>query len=330
MQSISLHIEYLLRAHECVILPGIGAFLRSYKAATISDADEVCAPGLQICFNSSIVASDGLLCHSIARREKITFEEAAVYVSKAVEECRAALDVNGELSIGRLGRLMMDAEQRISFLPYTRQYGQIWNSFKPLAIDNNAQSIKDSSTQSGVVANNDKDYYIIRISRKAVRYAAIATICLLTATTMLLPSATRNGVRNASVEKQYASVLPGVEKLSVTPKSPVDTPTQQAPVVENAVNKAQDDALTVPEELSYYLIVATFKNEADCHKFIAAQADKDDLAIVNSGKVSRVYSAASNNRQELLDMLNSSAHKSKHPQAWIWTNPAAHTNQAAL
>ncbi|MCM1319099.1 MAG: hypothetical protein NC217_01805 [Muribaculaceae bacterium] len=321
MQSISLHIEYLLRHHECVILPGIGAFLRTYKGAAITQQGEVTAPATQICFNSSIIASDGLLCHSIARREKLSFEEASVYVSKIVEECKAALECNKELSIGHLGRLHLDDEQRISFLPYTKPYASLWSSFSPLTL---TDKVDDKITEQEVQDTaSDKDYYIIRISRKAVRYAAIAAVCLFTAATLMLPSASRTGVHTVPIDKQYASVVPGVEKLSAPSKELSAKSVKTAPMVEEVETSAATETSTSTEEKDYYLIVATFKNEADCRKFIAEQKDKEDLNIISSGKVSRVYSAASNDRDELLDRLNSDAHHARHPQAWIWKNPAA-------
>lgn len=38
METLGIHIEYLLQRHECVILPGIGAFIVSNDAARIDMA----------------------------------------------------------------------------------------------------------------------------------------------------------------------------------------------------------------------------------------------------------------------------------------------------
>lgn len=314
MQSLSLHIEYLLRSHECVILPGIGAFLRTHKGATLCESGSIDAPRLQICFNSSIVSSDGLLCHSVARRAKITFEQASVLVSNAADECRNTLETYGELSVGRLGRLVMDDEQRISFMPYAIPFSKIWTDFTPLHSEQTAA--KTAVDETSVSESRNSDYYIIHISRKAVRYAAIFAMCLLTATTLLLPSASRDNGSYLAVEKQYASVVPGVEKLGVCPNNTIAAHPEQKDTV-----KAEEPVSDVKAK-KYYLIVATFTKESDCQKFIDARSDSEELAIINSGKVSRVYSTSSDDRDALVEILNSPSHKALYSQAWIWSNPS--------
>lgn len=323
MQEISLHIEYLLRSNECVILPGIGAFLRTYKGASLAEDGALSAPRFQVCFNSSIVASDGLLCHSIARRNRISFEQASVLLSDAAERCRNALMTDGELSIGKLGRLTMDVEQRISFVPYSVLYSGIWADI-PSADESKERLLADVESRDADEQSSDSRYYVIKISRKAVRYAAVAALCLLTATTMLLPSASRNDSFLGQPSPQYASVVPGVEKLSrkavISPKERVAC--EQSTVSESASLSESAEEELIEAEKRFYLIVATFAKESDCEKFIASQSDAATLSVVTSGKVSRVYSAASDNRDELVAQLNSPEHKSLHPQAWVWKNPA--------
>ncbi|MCM1006184.1 MAG: hypothetical protein NC402_07815 [Prevotella sp.] len=314
----------MLRSQECVILPGIGAFLRTCRPAVFSQDGSLSAPRMQVCFNSSIVSSDGMLAHSVARRNQISFEQASVLVSNAAEECRQALLTNRELTIGKLGRLCLDKEERISFEPFASAYKSVWAnvSFIPQPHGNGLQHDASSlhrDTNRPLIS--DKDYYILRISRKAVRYVAIATVFLLTAATLLLPSANRNNLQDAAQHKQYASVVPGVEKLSVSyseekVKIPTAAPAAKPTITDNAV------AITAGDKKAFYLIVATFSKEEDCKKFIEVQSDREELAIVTAGKVSRVYSAADNSRDELLKIMNSDTHKSLHPQAWIWSNPS--------
>lgn len=321
MQNISLHIEYLLRTHDCVILPGIGAFLRTHRGATVGQEDgSVSAPATQVCFNSSIVASDGLLCHSVARRNRVSFEEAAVMVSDAAESCRNALSRDGELAMGRLGLLKMDDEKRISFHPYRTLFDRIWTSVTP-TLENVSLGKAAIERKETEVRVSDNKYYIIKVSRKAVRYAAMLTVCLLTAATLMLPSANRTG-SELEAPRQYASVVPGVGKLAG--HSDVDHKDNTTQIAVNAEESdaAEPQSVTARDD-HYYLIVATFSKEADCLKFIDMQPDASDLKIIGSGKVSRVYSAASSDRDALVATMTSAEHKALHPQAWIWENPDA-------
>lgn len=306
-----------MRHHDCVIMPGIGAFLRTKAAAVCAGEGTVRPPRLQICFNSSITSSDGLLSHSVARRNKISFEQASVLVNTASEQCRNALANDRELTIGHLGTLSMDEEQHISFHPYPTLYSDIWTDRTPLS-----RSTKADDRRTAVMHNSfdPGKYYIIRISRKAVRYAAIAAVCIFTAATMLMPASRHDAFVPA--QKQYASVVPGVEKLSAH-KAEAVTKTVAEPVKVEVPSVPADTAATVREADAdkYYLIVATFKKESDCEKFIASQPDAQKLRIANGGKVSRVYSASSNDRDKLIAMLNSKEHRTLHPQAWVWFRP---------
>lgn len=307
MQNISLHIEYLLRTHDCVILPGIGAFLRTRRVALFHEEDGgITPPAVQVCFNSSIVAADGLLAHSLSRRNKISFEEAAVMVSSAAEQCRSALASTGEVTIGKLGLLTSDNEGRISFRPYRSVFDKIWIPIHPSS--DKEQTIEKPAEITPVA---DRRYYNIRISRQLVRYAAILIVCLLTATSILPPSESRSGV----ADTQYASVVPVVEKIA-SPKASLQE-TKQIP--------ARDNELTIAEEQElspkHFLIVATFSNENDCTKFIAAQENSTELHTVCNGKVCRVYSASSDSKEELRAIMSSKDHQETYPQAWIWTDP---------
>lgn len=317
MQNISLHIEFLLRTHDCVIFPGIGAFLRTHRDASYcKESGELTAPATRICFNSSIVTSDGLLCHSLARRCKVSFEEAAVMVSEASENCRNALDMEGEYSLGHLGILRLNEERNISFRPYAPRFSHIWSAISPVSESQDKKDASEIKTESASAASKE-NYYTFRVSRRVVRYAAMAAVCLFTAATLLLPSANRPGTP-MSAPRQYASVVPGVEKIAEKlNNTDNNTPAQAGePETETADMSVQQE-----DSARFYLIVATFTKEADCEEFISQQPDSSDLRIVSNGKVSRVYSAASRDRDKLMSVMRSDGHKAKHPQAWIWENP---------
>ena len=319
MQNISLHIEYLLRIHDCVILPGIGAFLRTRCPSTCNQATgAISAPVTQVCFNSSIVTTDGLLAHSVARRDKVSFEEASVMVSAAAERCRNALSQYGEIAIGHLGLLRLDEENRISFHPYRNWFDRIWTTVTP-TISTEVRTQEKMEPASAP----DNRYYVIRVSRRVVRYAAMVTVCLLTAATLMLPSANRTA-SDMTVSRQYASVVPGVEKLGAGhARQASDASSHATGLVETEAEAETPEPPTAVKEQSmrFYLIVATFSREDDCRKFIGMQPDSSSLGIISSGKVCRVYSAASSDRDALIAAMATAEHKSLHPQSWIWENP---------
>ena len=76
MISIVEHIEYLIARHDCVVVPGWGAFIAQYEASSVSALGRWQNPGRQISFNSALSYNDGLLASSIMQREQCAYEIA--------------------------------------------------------------------------------------------------------------------------------------------------------------------------------------------------------------------------------------------------------------
>lgn len=118
MEILPLHIEYLLTRHDCVIVPGIGALIASEKEAAIDATRGVVTPRRRvISFNGSVVTDDGLLSHSIAMRKKISYEEARRLLESLTAKMASDLKTEGEVSLDRIGRLVLDSEGCVSFQP---------------------------------------------------------------------------------------------------------------------------------------------------------------------------------------------------------------------
>ncbi|MDE6637887.1 MAG: hypothetical protein K2K32_06600, partial [Muribaculaceae bacterium] len=118
MELLPLHIEYLLTRHDCVIVPGFGAFIATETEAYFDCENGIIHPRKrEISFNSSVVTDDGLLSHSIARRERLSYEEAHRLMSALICKMNSDLRNEGEVSLGMVGRLVLDAEGFINFVP---------------------------------------------------------------------------------------------------------------------------------------------------------------------------------------------------------------------
>lgn len=120
METIALHIEYLLRHHDCVILPGFGAFIASNTAARLDAESGVYhAPTRRVCYNPSVTHDDGMLVNSFSRRLGITFEQARSLLIAELKALSDSLYRDSEVTLGRLGVIEMDAEGVIRFRPFT-------------------------------------------------------------------------------------------------------------------------------------------------------------------------------------------------------------------
>ncbi len=198
MDILPLHIEYLLTRHDCVIVPGLGAFIATEKEACIDFEAGIVSPRRrEISFNSSVVTDDGLLSHSIARREGLPYEDGRKIMMHLIERMTTDLDNEGEVSVGMTGRLLKDAEGHISFQPrHSAASSDVLSEFKlSEMIDSTAKPIlepaiaaDEAEAEEGIRTIKVKaDRYVFTVSKRAVHAAAMLVTILTIGLSLLLP-----------------------------------------------------------------------------------------------------------------------------------------------
>jgi cell division septation protein DedD/nucleoid DNA-binding protein len=116
--DISKHIVDLLHEHDVVSLPGLGSFVGSYKSAVVDQVSgSVSPPAKAITFDDNLRMDDGLLVDTVGKTYGITFDTATDLVQNYVNQIRQLLDGRETVSFPNLGRLYMDFERNLQFLP---------------------------------------------------------------------------------------------------------------------------------------------------------------------------------------------------------------------
>ena len=116
MQRIVSHIEYLLDRHECVIIPGLGAFINRYQPAVIDAVNHtIKAPCQVVSFNAELTHDDGLLASSYARALTIPYTTASSLMNDDIELLKSNLNNAGELQIGSIGRIRVGEDETLVF-----------------------------------------------------------------------------------------------------------------------------------------------------------------------------------------------------------------------
>ena len=104
MDTLSTHVEFLLRTHDCVVLPGFGSFICNSVSARFSDdRHTIFPPGRSLAFNPMLSQSDGLLTSSIARKNGISFNAASRIVDDEIAHLRSSLHNEGSMRFGHIG-----------------------------------------------------------------------------------------------------------------------------------------------------------------------------------------------------------------------------------
>ncbi len=311
MNPFFQHIEFLLLRHDCVVIPGLGAFIVNMVPAHIDyEKRVVTPPSRSLMFNQAVALDDGLLANSIARKNSISFEDARQIVVRHVALFKEELEKSGKASVGNLGTLSMGEEGNIIFSPAES------NFFSPSAIGYASIPLQfhsdstDPQQESENTQSSDRRFNL-RITPTFTKIAVMVAVILTVVITVILnplPSDNR---------EQRASVVPVESILKSTPATPAIE--KSIPVTDSipapAIKEESEPAIP-----NHYIIVATFRSAKEAEEYAAKNSTSEfQLSAIPSRKVTRVAVAASDNKAELQKELNSRTISSKFPKAWIWS-----------
>lgn len=271
----------------------------------------------EVCFNASIHTNDGLIAHSIARRDNITFEEASIRLDEATATLLSCLEEEHEVAVGNIGTLHRDCEGRLSF---TQRYSATafanllgYYPIEPVKVDTSEASEDcDLPTTSTPFPNYRPDkYYYLAINKTFVKTAAIILCILTLGLGILIP------FRYDSQQRELASVVP-IEKVSEVLK-------EQKP--STAKETARDNAPRFINESEcngkYYLIIGTFRTEDEARSYLNDKDSWDNsIEIIKSPNMYKISATSSTNRDEVLEALRSDDIRTRYGESWIWTAPS--------
>lgn len=117
MKEFSLHINYLIQKHDCVIIPDFGGFVLHRDAAKIAGDGSITPPKVSVGFNPELKYNDGLLAESYMNAYSISYDIACKKIGDVVYRLNTILGLRQPAPVGNLGTLILDEEKRLSFIP---------------------------------------------------------------------------------------------------------------------------------------------------------------------------------------------------------------------
>lgn len=322
MISVIEHIEYLLRKHDCVIVPGWGAFIAQYTHAQIHiDGNNVLPPMRQFGFNGALTFSDGLLESSIIRKEKCSYTEACDIIKSNVLLFKQQVEIEGELAIGRLGLFHKNEENELLFSPF-RQYAQanLYYGFQQFSV----KSL--SEMQNDIIENNiyeEDDAPNIKkfsFNKKYIQIAASIIVLLIMSFVLSTPIPIDKHVYNqAGINDSFRLT----ESKSAIADIEQDSKELFIALPKDAkVSKSADSVKTSStkfKEGRYYLVVASGRSLDEANQYIDYQnRDKEDFRILQVDGRFRVYVASGASFKDLMDVRPE--FESQYPDSWICKN----------
>ncbi|MFM2264669.1 MAG: hypothetical protein RLZ77_85 [Bacteroidota bacterium] len=116
--KIERYISDLLYRHQCVTVPGFGAFLTEMQSAYLYEANHSFFPPKKvISFTTHLKNNDGLLANHIAEAEKTSYENAIQAIESEIAIWKSILQVNGNFTLKNIGEIALTAENNLLFTP---------------------------------------------------------------------------------------------------------------------------------------------------------------------------------------------------------------------
>lgn len=341
MYNLALHIEYLLLRHDCVVVPGVGAFINIRHSAFYDKTRKSWMPMTrEIRFNSALRHDDGLLASSYARKNRLPFQEGRDLLRNDIDQLTQLLHEDGEVTLGHLG-VLQKSEDTLQYIPLYSPaqsasmlgYHEVHESkadaqLKIESLVTEVQPETTSESQSGLSIigekenikrfNTDRNYYI-PVNKVFARVAACLVIVVLAGVAMLLPADDRQKI-------DRASVLP-IERIMTVSTDSGDKQTLKTPSSHQVDDVKVRPASPVEEmnkegSLRYHAIVATFNTSEEADKFIAANtASGYELYKIVTPTKTRVSAAGCATSSEAYQIISSPEFHKQFSQSWVWEAP---------
>ena len=166
MENLVKNITKLIAHHNCVIMPGVGAFLAHKVPAYYSAKEKVfMPPHRSLGFNPQVAIDDALLLSEYMSDGLLSYEEANECLANDIDSLRSKLSGNGTVCFGDLGNFTMDIEGKISFTPNEHCIDDPYNyGFEPLAIS----PLKELKKKDIVIKRSSISKYVSAVAAAVI------------------------------------------------------------------------------------------------------------------------------------------------------------------
>ncbi len=240
MEKLVKKISKLIAVHNCVIMPGVGAFLAHRVPACYNAAERIFMPPHRVlAFNPQVTLDDALLLSEYMSDGFLSYEEAEERLASDINSLRLNLSGNGVVRFGELGTFTMDIEGKITFAPNENSIDDPYNyGLEPLAIS----PLKELKKKDIVIKRSSIGKYV-----SAVAAAIVALF-------VLIPFG--NSIYNEDIQLSFAGFT-AVENVT----KPVDA----API------EAVCEIAPVEETVTAHLFTTPSEEAPACEKMLPAE-----------------------------------------------------------
>ncbi len=334
--------------HDCVIVPGLGAFVADRRSASVSGS-QMLPPHRSVGFNPSIAHNDGLLATSISRQSGLSYDAAMSHLTAAVGALRAQLEQDREFTISRVGTLTLSDEDTITFTPAADPIASLlYMGLPAVSLLPAAQTVEqdDPAAQAEILPapevaaspraiKSDADTVYIPLPRRILKVAAcfclLGTIGFICSTPALNDSTTvmasmpgnirtsaTSAVRSAQQPlRMRLAVAPsdGIEMVDTMKTSPSRTAKTQ-PAAATQSTPAPISSLRLSSDEHFCIVVASMPSRKRADAFIRQSGNQALKVLEQEGRF-RVIAGSAPTEDSAKAIARSPQVQKRYPGAWV-------------
>lgn len=306
-------ISYLLLRHEYVVVPQLGGFIREQLPASYDRVKHLAyPPSAELHFNAEMTHSDGLLEERYALLLGLSLRRARLVLEDEVSQLRHQLIQQGSYHLVGIGEIHLTREGQLTFTPDTSAPATSASAYgyAPLSLPTLPQADRAPRPSS-----YDSRYISLRLSKRALGYAAVIVIALLA----LLPWGNK-----VETEQHYqAGFTPSTE---VARQLFGDAPKKAEPTAQEATPKQGTIQWSTEQDGRYYIIIATERTEERINTYATqtrSTLPEATLTALRSprGRTIRLALTSFDTSAEAYTYLNKLVKEyPTHRSAWVFHN----------
>ena len=336
MNNLSLHIQYLLTRHDCVVVPGWGSLVVQHSPALFVAGNPITPPRRWLSFNPLLSHNDAMLAHSIMHAQQCSYDEAMATINEQVAAWHDTIAHNRILLLDNIGSFSPQENNTIIF---TEAPSSIINKSLELlpAIElpllTDAVSIDEVEEPQHPSQPASLSWYQRTISAVA-SIAAIVIVMLFISTPIdnMQPDNNYAGMVAAELLTHSHTAAIAIEE----PATPIEEATSEiidTPTPCEEHTSSVDAIVDTPSQASsapiiahkttprYILVIGSLPSQALAEKQIAefvSMGISDPINIYESNGRYRLYIEGYNTLQQAQERLDEMTTQALLPVAGIW------------
>ncbi|MFK7813291.1 MAG: SPOR domain-containing protein [Maribacter sp.] len=268
--SLEHYISELLYRYNCVMVPGLGAFLTQIKSATIhKTTNAFYPPSKVISFNEQVITNDGLLVSYMADAEKTSYEEMLKKVSGITTDLKTRLQKGEKLVFENIGELKINDSGKIQFQPHynlnylTSSFG--FSSFVSTPITREVLKEEVETIEEKIPFVFTPEQRKTRSLRPYLKYAAVGLLAISLGLTGYRFISDNLGNQQLVADEAQEQVAKRIQEATFFDVEPLELPSISLDVI---TTKATTTIVKAKNVRTHHIIAGAFRFRKNADKKI--------------------------------------------------------------